>query len=557
MTHNQKSSDTSASPLQSSEGLARHNRQNADDVRERGKEEVVAMGVGRKLESAASAGSGRKLDDATFLDPEHEELERMLADDAAEEARHRIEVNRLDRQTKRFEKFYRLLLAVAALTIAAAIFMGGVYVGAKNSFALKLGYPVAQLITGDAVSELTTELAKRIGEVDHLISTSSQNPQDLEKATEGALRGLIGSLDDRYAQYYNSDEYQHFKEISSGQFGGIGVVLSDYEGQAYLVRVYEGTPAAEAGMQAGDFIVAINGDRKVDWNYEAVAHAVRGEPGKEVEITWRRPSTKDDPGGEEFTKTLTTSEITYPNVYHQQVGDAGYISVAQFNEKTIDTIMVAMDELDAAGVQGYILDLRGNPGGLLDQAIGVTSLFVKSGTVVEVRSRVYGSTRQSVTGNHKTNKPLVVLIDQGSASASEIVASALQDHRRALIVGTTSFGKGTVQSVYSLDYGGGLKLTIANYLSPDGHVIDQHGVTPDLIVEGDEGHLIFAQQTVDIDSDAQLAAAYQVLLAVIANSGDLNIEGLSNPPGSQQVDDAATEDDTDTQAADGGAVNGR
>lgn len=442
-----------------------------------------------------------------------------------------------------------IIAAVGGVLLLVAVFLGGLYVGARNSVEFQLGFPVPGTTTttqdGTEIDpQDSTELAKRAAEVKRVLDGDALDPPTLDEATTGMINGLLRATGDTYSQYFDGMHYNYYLEESSGEFGGIGVVLSEYEGRAYVTEVYDGTPAATAGIMAGDFIIGVDGDVRDDWSADEVVRAVRGEPGKVLELAWRRPADRDDMGGERFSATVITAAITYPNVTMEMDGDVSVITITQFNEKTTQDVRAFIEQSIEDGATGFVLDLRNNPGGLLNKAIDMTSLFVSSGTVVQIDSRTSGSQRLSVDPElHMTDLPLVVLVNGDSASASEIVAAALQDHERALIVGEQSFGKGTVQTLQELSFGGGVKFTIAHYLSPDGYVIDKVGVTPDLVVpmdsalRGDEG------------SDTQRQAAVTAI-GSIAAAGSLSIEGLSNPPGSQpHTPDVPAEDVTETPEA--------
>lgn len=416
---------------------------------------------------------------------------------------------------------------VIALICAGLIFAGGIMVGMNNALQIQLGFPVVMGEGGPTiVGSESTEIARRVVEVSNMLDREGLSPSDLEKATDGALNGLLASTDDVYAHYYPPKDYKYMMEDHKGQFGGIGVVLSEKDGQAYVVKVYENTPAERAGMQPGDIILAVNGERKDPWSVQDVVNAVRTEPGTEVTITW---ASVDDQGArsEEKEATLVTEEIQYPVVSHQMMGDLGVITISKFNSLSAQEVKFAIQEVTNQGAKGIVLDLRGNPGGPLAQAVAVSSEFIKSGTIVETKSKATGTQKETANGDVVTDLPLVVLVDQDSASTAEIVTAAIQDHERGLIVGDLTYGKGSVQIIHDLSFGGGVKFTIAHYFTPDGHEVDQLGVLPDLIVPMDRKLKNVEGQ------DVQMTAALDALEKIIANEGNLAIEGLSNEPGAQ------------------------
>lgn len=420
------------------------------------------------------------------------------------------------------------LLFVLALIFA---FVLGLNVGKQNSdVLLQLGFPVASENNSNENKDKTahaTELSNRVVEASQLLDKEALTPSSLESATAGAISGMLASTNDKYAQYYDARHFKMFQEENAGEFGGIGVVLADKDGKAYVAKVYENTPAANAGLTVGDYIVAINGERREPWSVEDVAQTIRGEAGKTFQLSWVSIDA-DGKVSEEKTANLTTEQIEYPVVHSKMLDDnIGLIQIDKFNSLSESEVAKAIRELTKEGAQGFVLDLRGNPGGLLDQAVAVSSHFIKRGGVVEVESKNGDRERRSVSGQQLTDKALVVLIDGDSASTTEIVSSAIQDHERGLLVGDLSFGKGTVQVIEQFSFGGGMKFTIAHYLTANGNQVDQLGVLPDLLVPMDK-----SLRNVE-GKDIQLQKAQELALKVIHNGGKLSVEGLSNAPGSQ------------------------
>ena len=347
------------------------------------------------------------------------------------------------------------------------------------------------------------ELLTDINEVRRLLDRRALTPPSETSVTAGIIQGLLDSTGDDYAMYFDPQQFQEFSEDSMGEFGGIGVVLGEKNGSAYVVEVYEKTPAAKAKIKPNDVFVAIDGVRRKKWATEEVVKRVRGEAGTDVELVMLRP-VKGHAKPEEYEVTITRAMIEVPNVKSSLEGTVGYVRMNQFNMRSAEELRAEFEALEKKGAKSFVLDLRNNPGGLLDQAISVSSLFVKSGTVVSVDERGREPVVHQVTGNTVTDAPMVVLVNQNSASASEIVAGALQDHKRATIVGATTFGKGSVQTVEELEDGGAVKFTIARYLTPNGRSIDGTGLTPDVVVEMD-----LALES-DEKSDAQLQRALDV-----------------------------------------------
>jgi carboxyl-terminal processing protease len=288
---------------------------------------------------------------------------------------------------------------------------------------------------------------------------------------------LLDVSEDSHAVYYTADEYAAYLKDSQGEYAGIGVVLTMFEQRPTVLQVYADSPADEAGVKPGDMIIAIDGVRK-DWDPATASEAIHRPVDESVEVIWQR-------AGRELTTTITVGAVNIPTVVSHLISvddsQVGYVYLRRFNSASAAEVAAALAELEAAGAQSYVLDLRNNPGGYVDQAVELTSLFVSAGEVVRVEERS-STEAYRVTGERVTDKPLAVLVNANSASASELTAAALQDYQRATVVGETTFGKGTVQNVRFLSFGGAVRYTIAHYLSPAGQSVDGVGVTPDIVV---------------------------------------------------------------------------
>lgn len=362
--------------------------------------------------------------------------------------------------------------AVLVLALAVGAFAGGVLFDRM--------VPVGGAIPG--VPETTATPEQAASEVQRIINAEALKPSDEVSLTAGVIKGMLESLDDPYAAYFDKQHYQYFNEQTSGEFYGIGITISDKEGRAYVVTVLDKTPAKAAGLKAGDVIVSIDGVTRDKWDVDEVVKRVRGPVGTTVKLGIER---KDS--AKPIVFSIKRAKIDVPNVEQAMVGkDVGYIRLYSFNQRSGDDVRKAIEELTKKGAKGFVFDLRDNPGGLLSASVDVTSLFVKDGVVVTVDGRAAGTDETyRVSGDVATNAPLVLLVNENSASASEIVAGALQDYKRATIVGVTSFGKGSVQQLEKLSFGGAVKLTIAHYLTPKGRVIDKKGVVPEIVVKMD------------------------------------------------------------------------
>lgn len=307
---------------------------------------------------------------------------------------------------------------------------------------------------------------------------------DHKKLIQGAIKGMLNELDPHSA-YMDKDVYNSFKDEIKGEFGGLGITIGMRDKVLTVIAPIEDTPAYRAGIKAGDKIIKIDGKSTANISIEDAVNKLRGAPGTAVIITILRIG-EDKP----FDLKIVREIIKVKTVKFQKKDKIGYIRLTQFNESASSEVMGALEKLKSQNIQGLILDLRNNPGGLLDEAVNVSSIFIQAGkTVVFTKERdekntVYLKSRNMTVSDYDI--PLVVLINGGSASASEIVSGAIQDHKRGLIAGTTSFGKASVQSTFGMDDGSAIKLTIAKYYTPSGKSIQGVGITPDLEIKAGE-----------------------------------------------------------------------
>ncbi|MGA2221528.1 MAG: S41 family peptidase [Verrucomicrobiia bacterium] len=304
--------------------------------------------------------------------------------------------------------------------------------------------------------------------------------------TYGALRGMLGSLDP-HSQFMEPQTYEDMKEDTEGKFGGLGIQIAmSKEGFLTVIAPIEDTPAARAGLLPGDRIARIEGKVTDKMTLPEAVRQLRGDPGTKVTISIFRQRAKD-PGERIKDYTIERAVIKVDSVKDAKIlqDGIGYIRITQFNEPTAGEFDKALDKLQSQGMTALILDLRNNPGGLLESARKVASKFVRAGDLIvstEGRDLAQKLVYRSERGKKLLDAPVVVLINNGSASGSEIVAGALQDLKRAVLVGETSFGKGSVQSILQLPDGSAVRLTTAKYYTPSHKVIHEHGVTPDIIV---------------------------------------------------------------------------
>ncbi len=298
----------------------------------------------------------------------------------------------------------------------------------------------------------------------------------------GSLKGMVATLDP-HSQFLDPEEYKDLKTETKGAFGGLGIEISIKDGLLTIITPIEDTPAWKAGIKAGDRIVKIEGKLTKDITLSEAVNKLRGKPNTEVHITVLREKNF------ELKKFTIAREIIHiQDVKHTQIlkDHIGYLRLTEFREDSAKAFREGLDQLKEAGAESLILDLRNNPGGLLNVAIRITENFLKAGeTIVSTKGRRVSQNSVSKSHNvdHVVDWPMVILINEGSASGSEILAGALKDNKRAIILGTTSFGKGSVQSVIPMPDGSGLRLTTSKYFTPSGISIHGIGITPDIIVE--------------------------------------------------------------------------
>lgn len=401
----------------------------------------------------------------------------------------------------------RLVRFMIGLLLVCLAFGLGFWVRGNAALLGRFGFDVDSS-TGDANPGMTVSgstydsLSARMAEVQGIIAEQSLDTYDLDEATSMVLSATTEAVADPYLRYYDEAHYSAYLKDVSGNYSGIGVLFGSYKDQAYAVDVFPGSEAESKGVQVGDFVVAVDGDRgnNEGWTQaEAVKAISRGE-GETVAVSWRRPATIDAEGGQEYTVTLTCSSEAMANVQADMASaNVGRIKLSQVTQNADDLVAAAIEELTAQGAAALVLDLRDNPGGFLTQAVDVASLFVKSGVIVEIKTHEALTTRNA-TGSVATELPLVVLVNENTSGVAEVIAGALQDNDRATILGRKTMGRGSVQSITELSWGGALRYTSAHYLTPLGYDINNVGITPDIELP---------EQGSDVAEDTQLALAVE------------------------------------------------
>ncbi|MEM6679527.1 MAG: S41 family peptidase [Pseudomonadota bacterium] len=349
-----------------------------------------------------------------------------------------------------------------------------------------IGAVIPQLVAQTKAQEdarSTYEYLDLFGDIFERVRGAYVEDVDEQQLIEAAINGMLASLDP-HSSYLPPENFADVREQTKGEFGGLGIEVTMENGFVKVVAPIDDTPAAEAGVEAGDFITHIDGESVLGLSLSDAVDQMRGPVGSTIVITVSREGAE-----EPFDIEITRDTIRIRAVRARREGNVGVLRITTFNEQTSKNLAEGIEELrEEIGedeLAGYVIDLRNNPGGLLSQAIEVSDAFLETGEIVSTRGRdLDGADRVNARpGDLADGKPLVVLINEGSASASEIVAGALQDHRRAIVVGAKSFGKGSVQTIMRLGENGAIKLTTARYYTPSGRSIQALGIEPDILVE--------------------------------------------------------------------------
>jgi carboxyl-terminal processing protease len=385
-------------------------------------------------------------------------------------------------------------------------------VGLVLGFSLSVG---GGLIGADKAPDreaLAWEQARLFAEVLERVKQDYVEPVDDAALMESAIRGMVSDLDP-HSQFLNASEYRDIRITTTGTYTGIGIEVDEVDGAVTVVAPIAGSPAARSGIQSGDKIIAVDGTAVEAGHLQETIGRLRGHAGSEVTLTVLRDDAAID---YEMRRQL----IRMTSVHRDLLGPSyGYVRVSQFSDNTARELGNAVDQLQAANnglLDGLVLDLRNNPGGVLDAAVDVSDLFLDSAVIVSADGRSSESrfSHSARRGDILDGANLVVLVNKGSASASEIVAGALQDHGRAVVIGTSTFGKGLVQTVMPLSKGQAIKLTTSRYYTPSGGSIHEVGITPDVLIEDTPGYPdLSLAGGIDREADAQLAEAVEYLSA--------------------------------------------
>lgn len=389
--------------------------------------------------------------------------------------------------SKRFPVGFVLIVFI--LTIAGLSFAAGLHVAAHPPNGIASRVPIVGQVADTVISHPTSGVPEDVEaefavfwDVWQIVEDDFFGTPDHQAMIEGAIKGMVEALGDPYTQYVNPQQNAIQREDDSGEFEGIGATVDMIDGRLIIISPLKGSPADKAGLKAGDIILEVDGTPIQDMDLIQAVSLVRGPEGSTVRLTIQREGV-----AEPFTLSIVRAKISLVSVESRMLSDqVGYLAIRSFGSRTIQELDDHLSELKQQGATALILDLRGNPGGFLDTAVETVSRFIKSGPVLWWENA--DGTRRPIRVKPRSTYdwPMVVLIDEGSASASEIVAGALQDSGRATLVGTRTFGKGSVQNVHQLRNGGSVRVTTAHWLTRDKHAIDGVGLEPDIYIAQDE-----------------------------------------------------------------------
>lgn len=391
---------------------------------------------------------------------------------------------------------------VVGIAAAAVILVGGTFGICKaGNYQMVIGSKGASKVKNTKL--LDRDTVDKVDELTNYMDLYYYEDYDVQDVQDGLLKGVVSGLGDKYSAYYTAEEYKEQQLSTSGTYYGIGAALAQEKDtmQVTITKIYEGTPSEEAGLKKDDVIVSADGTDATSMELTDFVKLIRGEEGTTVHLEIYRPSTE-----ETLEFDVERKNVELPSVSSQMLeNNIGYIQISEFQSKTAEQFESALSSLKDQGAQSLIVDVRGNGGGLVDSVVAILDDILPEGTVVYTEDK-YGN-RQDYTSSGDTylDMPIAVLVDQNSASASEIFAGAIKDYNYGTLIGTKTFGKGIVQTVFSLPEGDAIKITTAKYFTPDGNYIHGVGIEPDIELEyqfmGGEND----EYSVDLDNQIQKA----------------------------------------------------
>ena len=387
----------------------------------------------------------------------------------------------------------------------------GIITGLIIALAFSVSLTFAQRVYS-RVSGAEMPVERKLAEIIHILNRHHVDEIDIDRLHEGLFTGFVYGVGDPYTTYLSRNTFQRYIENIEGSFSGVGLVvtLEPERNQVIVLSPIEGAPASEAGVRAQDVITHVDGVAVSGDLLDKAISMMRGPAGTEVNITIYRRSS-----GETFDVSVVRRTIDVPSVFNRMLeDDIGYIRISSFEGTTARQFGSALEELQSEGMKGLIIDVRNNPGGLLDAVVEITNKLVPEGLIVYTEDR-NGRERYFPSDENYLGIPMVILINQNSASASEILAGAVKDHGAGSLVGETTFGKGLVQSIFRLSDNSAIKVTVSRYFTPNGSSINGVGITPDYVVELDE-EKVHQIASLELEDDAQLLKAIEVMELLLA-----------------------------------------
>lgn len=355
----------------------------------------------------------------------------------------------------------------------------------------------------DTSNSLSVGTQKKIGTLESVIDAYYMGEREEEAEADGIYKGIVGSLGDRYAEYFTREELQRSREDNAGEFSGIGCTIGMDQnlGICYVASVMEGYSAEKTGLKQGDYFLEVDGEDATGWTSAEVASHVKGETGTTVDLTMLR-------GTEELKFTVERVKVEVDTIQSRMIDEnkkIGYIRILEFDEITVMQFEKAKEELEKEGMSSLILDLRSNPGGLVDSCAEIASQMLPEGMIAYSETKDGRKFEWKSDGKHEIKIPVVILVNSNTASAAEILTGAMKDYGKATVIGTTTFGKGIIQNTYGLGDGTAVEFTVGQYYLPQGETIHEKGISPDIEIELD------AEAYLKDGSDNQLDAALKEL----------------------------------------------